>query len=204
MLVSSQCVGRMLMLRQSLKKENLLRLKMSICSALSKVMESMVNFHLIRYLESKSLLNDRQYGFRRGRPMGYLQALLPEKWCNSIHHFGESKVVALDISKAFDRVWHVALLSKCIALGVGDNSYRFLSSFLRDRTIRFVIDEISSNEFKLNSAVPQGSVFSLTLFLIFVKLSTLSILSRTRAAFAILSHSAIELACRRLRLCDKQ
>ena len=82
----------------------------AICSALSKVMESMVNYHLVRYLESHGLLCDRQYGFRRGRSTGDLLAYLSEKWCQSIHHFGESKVVALDISKAFDRVWHGALL----------------------------------------------------------------------------------------------
>ena len=76
----------------------------AICSALSKVMESMVNYHLVNYLESNSLLNDRQYGFRRGRSTGDLMAFLSERWSRSIHRFGESRVVALDISKAFDRV----------------------------------------------------------------------------------------------------
>ncbi|XP_065356030.1 uncharacterized protein LOC135950413 [Calliphora vicina] len=33
----------------------------------SKVMESMANYHLVKYLQSNNLLNERQYGFRRGR-----------------------------------------------------------------------------------------------------------------------------------------
>ena len=74
----------------------------AICSALSKVMESMVNYHLVNYLEANSLLNDRQYGFRRSRSTGDLLALLSERWSRSIHSFSEGKVVALDISKAID------------------------------------------------------------------------------------------------------
>ena len=65
----------------------------AICSALSKVMESMVNHHLVRYLESNNLLNDRQYGFRKGRSTGDLMAFLSEQWSRSIHRLGESKVV---------------------------------------------------------------------------------------------------------------
>ena len=51
----------------------------AICSALSRVMESMVNYHLVNYLESNSLLNDRQYGFRGNRSTGDLMAFLTEQ-----------------------------------------------------------------------------------------------------------------------------
>ena len=81
-------------------------------------------------------------------------AFLLEQWSRSIHRLGESKVVALDISKAFDRVWHEALISKLIAFGVVSCFFRFISSFLKDRSIWVVIDEISSDEFRLNSGVP--------------------------------------------------
>lgn len=155
----------------------------AVCSALSKVMESMINHHLVRYLESNGLLNDRQYGFRKGRSTGDLLALLSERWNGSIHRFGEAKVVALDISKAFDRVWHEALVSKLIAFGVGSHFSRFISSFLKDRTIRVVIDGVFSDEFRINSGVPQGSVLSPTLFLIFLN-DLLSITSNPIYSFA--------------------
>ncbi|XP_065356404.1 uncharacterized protein LOC135950804 [Calliphora vicina] len=57
-------------------------------------MESMVNYHLAKYLESNNLLNDRQYGFRRRRSTGDLLAFLSENWYRSIHRFGESKLVS--------------------------------------------------------------------------------------------------------------
>lgn len=140
----------------------------AICSTLSKVMESVINFHLMRYLELNRLLSDRQYGFRGGRSTGDLMAILTEKWNQCIHLFGESKVVALDISKAFDRVWHGALVSKLIAYGVGMDFARWVTSFLKDRSICVLIDGVASHKHSINAGVPQGSVLSPTLFLIFI------------------------------------
>ena len=82
-------------------------------------MESIRNHKLMNYLEHNSLLNDRQYGFRKNRSTGDLMALLTETWHRSVHFFGESKVVALDISKAFDWVWHQGRISKVKSYGVG-------------------------------------------------------------------------------------
>ena len=50
----------------------------AICSNLAKVMESILNHKLMKYLEENSLLNDRQYGFRKNRSTGDLMALLTE------------------------------------------------------------------------------------------------------------------------------
>ena len=70
---------------------------MAICSNLAKVMESILNHKLMKYLEDNSLLNERQ-------SVSGKMALLTETWNKSLHFCGESKVVALDISKAFDGV----------------------------------------------------------------------------------------------------
>ena len=86
----------------------------------------------------------------------------------SIHRFSEAKVRALDISKAFDGVWLEALVSKLLAFGVGGHFSRFISSFLKHRTVRMVIDGVFSEEFRLSSGVPQSSVLSPTVFLTFL------------------------------------
>ena len=83
-----------------------------ICSNLAKVMQSNLFHKLMKYLEYNSMLNDREYGFRKNRSTGTLMALLIETWKRSVHLFGESKIVALNISKAFDRVCHQGLISK--------------------------------------------------------------------------------------------
>ena len=97
----------------------------AICSILSKIMETIINHRLMAYLELNALISDRQYGFRRNRSTGDLMAYLTEKWNQAIHGFGESKVVALDITKAFDRVWHEALVHKVSAYGVGNSFVRW-------------------------------------------------------------------------------
>ena len=98
----------------------------------------------MKYLDN-SLLNDRQYGFRKNRSTGDLMALLTEPWNRNVYFFGESKVVALDISKGFDRVWHQGLISKVKSYGVRNTFIRWLSAFLCNRSIRVVIDGINSN-----------------------------------------------------------
>ena len=140
----------------------------ALTSILSKVMETLINRQLMKYLEERKLLNDRQYGFRSKRSTGDLMAYLTEKWNQSLHFFGESKIIALDISKAFDRVWHQALISKMRAFGIDDCLLRWISNFLSNRSIQVVLDGYKSDTHYINAGVPQGSVLSPTLFLIFI------------------------------------
>jgi len=72
------------------------------------------------YLEIDTLISNRHYGFRRNRTTGDVIAYLTEKSKESVCGFGESKVVALDIIKAFDRMWHEALIHKVSAYIAGN------------------------------------------------------------------------------------
>ena len=122
----------------------------------------------IKHLESNNLLSDHQYGFRTARSTGDLLSYLTHVWSSSLRNFGESFVVALDISKAFDRVWHKALLTKLPAYGLTPSFCKLISSFLSNRFISVVVDGATSASFPVSSGVPQGSVLSPTLFLLFI------------------------------------
>ncbi len=76
--------------------------------------------------------------------------------------------VPLDMSKAFDRVWHKSLLSKLPSYGFYPSLCIFISSFLSDRSISAVVDGDCSTPIAINSGVPQGSVLSPTIFFIFI------------------------------------
>ncbi len=84
----------------------------ALISCLSKAYETILNRKFLNHLSSFNLLSDHQYGFRKGRSTGDLLAFLTDSWSSYLNRFGETFAVALDISKAFDRVWHKALLSK--------------------------------------------------------------------------------------------
>ena len=72
-------------------------------------------------------------------------------------------MVALDISKAFDRVWHASLLSKLPSFGFPPSLCLLLSSFLSDRSISALVDGATSSSFSVNCVV-----LSPTLFLLFI------------------------------------
>ena len=122
------------------------------------------------HLESNSLLSDHQYGFRKARSTGDLLSYLIHAWSSSLRNFGESFVIALDITKAFNRVWRKALLAKLSAYGFTLSFFKLISSFLSNRFISLVVvvDGATSASFPVSSGVPQGSVLSPTLFLLFI------------------------------------
>jgi hypothetical protein len=140
----------------------------AITSTLSKVFETILNSKIVSHLEKFNIISDNQYGFRSARSCGDLLALVTHKWVSSFRSFGESTAVALDISKAFDRVWHKKLLAKLPSYGITTSICSLICSFLTNRSISVRVDGHSSPSSFINSGVPQGSVLSPTLFLLFI------------------------------------
>ncbi|VEN44283.1 unnamed protein product [Callosobruchus maculatus] len=116
---------------------------------MSKIMETVINIQLLKYLDNKKIINDRQYGF-------------------PIENHGESRVVGLDISNSFDRVWHERLLVKFAAYRLTPDLRQLLNSFLNDRSLFVVVEGCSAYVFSINAGVSQGSVLSPTLFLLYI------------------------------------
>ncbi len=135
----------------------------ALISCLSKAFESILNRKILKHLSAHNLLSDRQYGFRKGRSTGNLLALLAESWSSSLRGFGATFAVALDVSKAFDRVWHRSLISKLLSYGFYPSLCTFIWSFLSDRSIAAVINGHCYSSKPINSGVPQDSVLSPTL-----------------------------------------
>ena len=140
----------------------------AIVSLLSKIMESSINLQIVEYLEKNKILSDNQYGFRRCRSTGDLLTYVTHVWTNTIEKYGESVAFALDISKAFDRVWHEALLAKMVSYGLSQHLCAFIKSFLDKRQICVVVDGTTSDAHIFNAGVLQASVLSPTLFLLHI------------------------------------
>ena len=76
--------------------------------------------------------------------------------------------MALNISKAFDRVWHAGILHKLKSYGISWQIFGVISSFFCNRWLRVVLDRKSSLEYPVNAGVPQGFFLGLTLFLLYI------------------------------------
>jgi len=69
-------------------------------------------------------------------------------------------VIYLDISKAFDRVWHKGLLAKLPIFGLQPTLITWITNCLSGRSIAIRTDGFLSRPHSINSGVPQGSVIS--------------------------------------------
>ena len=81
---------------------------------------------------------------------------------------GATGAVALDISIAFDRVWHAGLLHKRKSYRISGQTFGLISSFLSNRWLRVVLDGKSSQEYPVNAGLPQGFILGPTLFLLYI------------------------------------
>ena len=140
--------------------------QIAITSLISKTMETLVTKQLLAFLETNNLLSDHQYGFRQARSTDDFLAYAVHTWSSVLESYGESRVISLDISKAFDRVWHKGLLAKLPMLGLHKSLIKCIASFLSNRSIAIRFDGFLSHS--TNSGVPQGSVITPVLLILFI------------------------------------
>ena len=140
----------------------------SVLSMVSKVFEKLVNNRIVDHLEKCGLFSDFQYDFRSSQSTADLLTVVSDRIARAFNRSGATRAVALDISKAFDRVWHTGLLHKRKSHGISGQIFGLISSFLSNRQLQVVLDGKSSQEYPVNVGIPQGSILGPTLFLLYI------------------------------------
>ena len=78
----------------------------SLLSIMSKLLESVINKRVTKHLMKNHLLCDEQYGFRSSRSTADVLTVITHRVSGALDEGFMTRAVALDISKAFDKVWH--------------------------------------------------------------------------------------------------
>ena len=142
----------------------------SLLPLYGKIFEKILFNDIYAYLSSNNLITKNLSGFRPGdsttNQLLYLISEIHE--CFDNPKSLEVRAEFLDISKAFDKVWHEGLLFKLKQNGIHGKLLDMFQSYLEGRQQRVVLNGSHSPYTGIRSGVPQGSVLGPLLFLVYI------------------------------------
>ena len=139
-----------------------------ILSCTSKIIERVVFNELYDYCMENNLLSEKNSGFKKND--GTINRLinLTNKIYQGLDDESEVAMIFLDLSKAYDRICPKHLLYKLRKIGVGGSLLKWFESYLSGRSQRVVYGGKTSEFLDIWGSVPQGSILSSLLFLIYL------------------------------------
>ena len=140
----------------------------SLISVVSKIFEKVIFKYVYNHLHDNFIISSYQSGFLPGKSTTTQLLEVYHLFCRAVDDGKELRVVFLDISKAFDRVWHAGLIYKLHQSGISSNLLNWFRNYLSDRQQRVVVHGQSSEWSSIKAGVPQGSVLGPLLFLLYI------------------------------------
>ena len=132
----------------------------SLLPICSKIFERIIYDNMLKYFLDNNLITPKQSGFRPGDSCINQLLLITHDIFTSFDNGLEVRGVFLDISKAFDKVWHAGLTYKW--------DKRQVIDFLKNRQQRVVLNGQLSSWTMVNAQVSQGSILRPLLILIYI------------------------------------
>ncbi|UYV76073.1 hypothetical protein LAZ67_13002412 [Cordylochernes scorpioides] len=140
----------------------------SLLPVTSKLFERIILRRIKKALSDEHPLRPEQFGFQPKHSTLHQLVVVTEKIRKAMESKQLTGGIFFDISKAFDKVWHEALLYKMAKKNLPGDIIRMTKSFLCDRNFRVKVKDVLSTPRKIRAGVPQGSVIGPTFFNIFI------------------------------------
>ena len=140
----------------------------SLTCICSKLLEHIIHTSVMTHLTDYNILSNAQFGFRKNYSAELQLLQTTYDLALNLNNKGQTDVVLLDFSKAFDKVSHQHLLMKLQYYGIRGSTLDWIYSFLSSRSQRVVCGGHVSDPIDILSGVPQGSVLGPLLFLVYI------------------------------------
>ena len=140
----------------------------SLTCVTSKLLEHIICSQIRDHLDRHRILSPFQHGFRGRRSCETQLAVTYHDLAELNDQMLQVDIGILDFSKAFDVVPHTRLLNKLKFYGLSEEVISWIREFLHERKQKVMVDGVFSQEEKVDSGVPQGTVLGPLLFLLFI------------------------------------
>ena len=140
----------------------------SILPCFSKVYEKIMYSRLSNYLESKKILSEKQYGFRRNYSTYMALMHMSDKITTAIDNNEYPVGVFIDLQKAFDTLDHKILIDKLEHYGIRGILLNWFRSYLQNRKQCVACNNCTSSFQTITYGVPQGSILGPLLFITYI------------------------------------
>ncbi|XP_065664405.1 uncharacterized protein LOC136086066 [Hydra vulgaris] len=140
----------------------------SVLTCISKVLERIMYNRLYSFLIQNNILYNKQFGFKSGHSTDHAILHLVHDIFKGFNEKKYTLGVFIDLSKAFDTVDHLILLSKLEFYGIKNSNLAWFKSYLSNRKQYISYDGDKTDNMIITCGVPQGSVLGSLLFLIYV------------------------------------
>ena len=173
-------------------------LPVSLLPICSKIFQKLIFDSIYDFIDKNNHFNNNQSGFRPS------DSCIHELIVITHHIFSvfdanlslEVRGVFLDLSKAFDRVWHDGLLYKLKSNEIEGNLFELINAFLNNRCKWVVLNGQSSVWKSVTAGVPQGSVLGPLFFLIYIndvplRLTTVKLFAYDTSLFSVVNNASV-------------
>lgn len=140
----------------------------SVLPVVSKIFEKLIRLRLVEYLDNQNIICKHQFGFRSRCDTADAVLEFSDACYNALDTNEFLIAVFIDLSKAFDTVDHLILISKLEHIGIRGEALSWLTSYLDRRKQLVSCNGVVSGVVDTLFGVPQGSILGPLLFIIYI------------------------------------